>query len=124
MSSGKGPTPYPRLIGAANLALGIMLVTRPEEVASAVADDSVPDAAVIRLLGGRYILQGSAQLARPNAAVLGTSVLVDGLHAASMFGLAAYRADYRRPALFSAAAATGAATVTALAVRHLRRSRR
>lgn len=124
MSPAEGSTPYSRLIGTANLALGIVLVTKPEAVASAVADVRVPDAAVIRLLGGRYILQGTAQLARPGAAVLGTSVIVDGLHAASMFGLAAYRADYRRPALLSAAAATGAATVTALAVRRLRRSSR
>jgi hypothetical protein len=124
MSPQSGTTPYPRLIGAANLALGIVLVTRPDSVASAVADGSVPNAGVVRLLGGRYLLQGSAQLARPGVAVLGTSVVVDGLHAASMFGLAAYRADYRRPALLSAVAATVAATVTALAARHLRRSSR
>lgn len=124
MTSHNGTAAYPRLIGTANLALGAVLLGRPEAVARAVADVSVPNAGVIRLLGGRYILQGSAQLARPGAAVLMASVLVDGLHAASMFGLAAYRADYRRPALLSAAVATGAATVTTLAARHLRRSGR
>lgn len=119
MSAGNSRAPYPRLIGIANLALGTVLVTRAEVVASAVADVSVPSAGVVRVLGSRYILQGVAQLARPGAAVLGASVIVDGLHAASMFGLAAFRADYRRPALVSAAVATAAATVAAVAARNL-----
>jgi hypothetical protein len=113
-----------RLIGAATVALGLVLVTGPEAVAKTVAGRSSPKVAVVRLLGVRYLAQGVAQLARPRASVLAISAVVDVLHAASMFGLAAEHAEYRRPALLSGAVATGSAATTALLARRLRRSGR
>jgi hypothetical protein len=51
--------------------------------------------------------------------VLELSVAVDALHAASMVGLAMLRPEYRRPALISAAVATGSAAVTWVQARRL-----
>jgi hypothetical protein len=120
----RGDSAGVRLIGAATVALGAVLVTRPEAVAKTAAGGSTPSVAVVRLLGGRYLVQGVAQLARPRSSVLGISAVVDGLHAASMFALAAYRADYRRPALLSAAVATGSAATTVVQALRLRRTGR
>jgi hypothetical protein len=106
-----------RLIGVANVALGAVLLIRPQEIARAAAGGEPPGAFWVRLLGGRYLVQGWAQLTWPEATVLQITAAVDALHAASMLALAAGRADYRRPALISAAVATGSAAITSRAAR-------
>jgi hypothetical protein len=108
-----------RLIGVANTALGAVLLGRPEAVADAAAGSVPPGPGWVRLLGARYLVQGVAQASLPRAEVLQLSVVVDGLHAASMIGLAMVRAEYRRPALISAAVATGSAAVTWAEARRL-----
>jgi hypothetical protein len=109
-----------RLIGALNLALGVVLLARPERVARGVASSVPPGRGWVRLLGARYVAQGAVQASMPKAEVLELSVVVDALHAASMLGMAAIRAEYRRPALLSAAVATGSAAVTWLQAQRMR----
>jgi hypothetical protein len=121
MTPAQGASRQARLLGAANAALGTTLLVRPRSVASAASTGgSPPGTAVVRLLGLRYVAQGAAQMALPTSEVLMLSAAVDGLHAASMLALAALRAEYRRPALVSAAAATASAAVTWLEAQRLR----
>jgi hypothetical protein len=120
--SGQSVVVQSRLIGVANTALGALLLARPDEVADASAGSARPGPGWVRLLGARYLVQGVAQASLPRAEVLQLSVVVDGLHAASMVGLAMVRAEYRRPALISAAVATGSAAVTWAEARRLHRT--
>jgi hypothetical protein len=108
-----------RLIGVANTALGAVLLARPQEVADAAAGSVPPGSGWVRLLGARYLGQGALEASLPRAEVLELSVAVDALHAASMVGLAMLRPEYRRPALISAAVATGSAAVTWVQARRL-----
>jgi hypothetical protein len=108
-----------RLIGVANTALGAFLLARPDEVAHASAGRARPGPGWVRLLGARYLVQGAVQTSLPRPEVLQLSVVVDALHAASMVGLAMLRTEYRRPALISAAVATGSAAVTWAEARRL-----
>jgi hypothetical protein len=117
--SGQSVAVQSRLIGVANTALGAVLLGRPETVADAAAGTVPPGPGWVRLLGARYLVQGAAQASLPRAEVLELSVVVDALHAASMVGLAFLRAEYRRPALISAAVATGSAAVTWAQARRL-----
>ncbi|MDX6366060.1 MAG: hypothetical protein QOK30_1136 [Nocardioidaceae bacterium] len=117
--SGQSLALQARLFGVANTALGAVLLARPEAVADAAAGSIPPRPGWVRLLGARYLVQGAAQASMPRAAVLQLSVVVDALHAASMVGLAMLRAEYRRPALISAAVATGSAAVTWAQARRL-----
>jgi hypothetical protein len=110
--SGQSVALQSRLIGVANTALGAVLLSQPRAVADAAAGGVPPGPGWVRLLGARYLVQGAAQASLPRAELLELSVVVDALHAASMVGLAALRAEYRRPALISAAVATGSAAVT------------
>jgi hypothetical protein len=120
--SGQSVVVQSRLIGVANTALGAVLLGRPEAVADAAAGSVPPGPGWVRLLGARYLVQGPVQTLMPSPQVLQLSVVVDGLHAASMVGLALLRADYRRPALISAAVATGSAAVTWAQARRLHRT--
>jgi hypothetical protein len=108
-----------RVVGVANTALGVVLLTRPVAVADAAAGSIPPGPGWVRLLGARYLVQGAAQASMPRVEVLQLSVVVDTLHAASMVALAMLRAEYRRPALISAAVATGSAAVTWAQARRL-----
>jgi len=117
--SGRSEGLQSRLIGVANTALGAVLLARPQEVANAAAGSVPPGSGWVRLLGARYLAQGTVQASLPRPEVLELSVAVDALHAASMVGLAMLRAEYRRPALISAAVATGSAAVTWVQARRL-----
>jgi hypothetical protein len=117
--SGRSEGLQSRLIGVANTALGAVLLARPHEVANAAAGSVPPGSGWVRLLGARYLAQGAVQASLPRPEVLELSVAVDALHAASMVGLAMLRAEYRRPALISAAVATGSAAVTWVQARRL-----
>ncbi len=68
--------------------------------------------AIVRLLGIRYALQGTALGLLPRRSVAAGACTVDVLHATSMYALAAARREYVKPALISAAAASANAVAT------------
>ena len=94
------------------------MVARPQAVARLVSGTgSTPDAAVVRILGGRQLLQGAVVVIRPSPLLVIGSVAVDALHAASMVAAAAIWPGYRRAALTSAAVAGTSALTGALILR-------
>ena len=91
------------LVHAAHAAHGGALLLRPAAVAWRVDGDADGrSVAVVRVLGARHLAQGLAGLVatRRVAALLGAGV--DGLHAASMVGLAVLDRRHRRGAAASA----------------------
>jgi hypothetical protein len=113
------PTGAARLVACVDVMLGTLMVVRPDRIARATASSAVPPVAVVRVLGSRYLVQGLTELVRPGPTVLALSSGVDGLHALSMFALAAARADYRRPAMSSGTVATVRALVAGSIARHM-----
>ena len=82
---------------------------------------SVPDTAVVRVLGGRQLVQGTAVILRPAPILVIVAVAVDVLHAASMVAAALIWPGYRNAAVASATLA-GASAVTGILIgRGLRR---
>ncbi len=69
------------------------------------------EAATIRVLGARHLVQGVTQVVRPGWAP-GVLATVDLTHAASMLALASVRPADRRAALLSAAVAASTAALT------------
>jgi len=69
-------------------------------------------------------VQGAVEVGRPSPLVAGAGAGVDGLHAASMVGLAAISARHRRAALRSAALAAGSSVTLAGLTRASRPARR
>jgi hypothetical protein len=108
-----------RLIGCVDVILGAIMVVRPDRLAGAAAGSAVPPVAVVRVLGSRYLVQGLTELARPSPTVLALSSGVDGLHALSMFAVAATRTEYRRPAMLSGAVAAVRALVAGAIARRM-----
>jgi hypothetical protein len=106
-----GRTLGTRSLAAAGVVAGLALVTRPRQVADAVAP-TYPSSRlwVARLLGVRLLVQHAAVLAAPRPAVLRAAAAVDGLHAASMVPLLR-SARYGRAARVSGGAAAGTALV-------------
>lgn len=102
-----------RTLEAARVALGLAELTGPGLLADGVLHQTTdPRArAVIRVLGGRHLVQGAVTLSvgRPAAHAVGGGV--DGLHALSMLALAALDRRHRTLAL---ASATVAGTFAAL----------
>jgi hypothetical protein len=97
---------------------GAALATRPTATVRAVCGDGpVPPPALVRVLGGRQVLQSLLLLAAPSRPLARAAVAVESLHAASMGAAALAWPRYRRPALTSAAVATASAVVTATADR-------
>jgi hypothetical protein len=104
------------LVHSAHVVHGAALLLRPAAVAGRVAGD-VRTAVVVRVLGARHLVQGLAGLLatwRP-AALLGAGI--DGLHAASMVGLAVVDRGHRRAATVSAVVAVGFALAGSWAAR-------
>lgn len=93
---------------------GAALATRPAATARAVGGP-VPPPALVRVLGGRQVLQSLLLLAAPSRPLIRAAVAVDAVHAASMVAAALAWPRYRRPALTSAGVATASAVVTAAA---------
>jgi hypothetical protein len=93
---------------------GALLAARPAETVRAVCGDvPVPPTAVVRVLGARQLLQSAALLAMPSRRLVFGAAAVDALHAASMLAAALTWPRYAKPALASAATATGSAVLTA-----------
>jgi hypothetical protein len=123
------PRPRRPLVAAVPVAqcvLGVTLLSRPGPIGRALAGDRgpAPPRWVVRVLGGRLLVQGAATLALPGAEAAWASAAVDGAHAASMVLLAAFSGRYRRAALINAAvAAASAATSSRIAKAELGRYR-
>ena len=98
-----------RVLGAGTCAAGALTLLRPDALTRAVAepDHSGPPTWIVRVLGGRQLIQGVAILLAPTPAVVDVGKLVDVLHASSMLALAAVSPRYRRAGLVSAATAAG-----------------
>ena len=99
-----GRSRRPALVHAAHIVHGGALLLRPAALAArvgGVAGDRRA-VAVVRVLGARHLAQGSAGLvgSGPSSSRLGA--VVDGLHAASMVGLAVLDREHRRAATTSA----------------------
>jgi hypothetical protein len=99
-----------RLLAGAQAAQAILMLYRPERLVRPIAGRSgaVPPG-IVRVLGGRLLVQSIALGLRPSRSMLRVGATVDLLHAASMVGLAIGTARYRRPALFSGLIAAGSA---------------
>lgn len=107
-----------RVWGAATAAAGAVTLLRARTVAGLVSGNGpTPDTAVVRILGGRQLLQGTAVLIRPTTLVVIGGLSVDVLHAASMVVAAVSWPGYRRPALVSAVVAGTSAVAGALILR-------
>lgn len=109
-----------RVLGIGQAGLGVLMIVRPQPVASAAAGSNGRPASrwVIRLLGVRSLLQGAVTAAAPNSVILVAGALVDAAHAASMAPLIAGSPRYRRAAAISAVVATISAGAGALAARN------
>jgi hypothetical protein len=99
-----GRSRRPALVHAAHVVHGGALLLRPAAVAARV-DGGAGDrraVAVVRVLGARHLAQGSAGLVASSPASSRLGAAVDGLHAASMVGLALLDREHRRAAAASA----------------------
>lgn len=111
----------PTAVRAARIAWGATLLAVPSRVLD-VTDGrdrrrGAAPPAVLRVLGARHLLQAALEPAgrRPGLRVLGA--IVDGLHALSGLGLAAFDPRWRRAALADAAIATAFSAASALTSR-------
>ncbi len=108
-----------RVLAGARGAYGLLLVVAPgrspEVGLAGDLDPLVPP--VVRALGARHLVQSAVTGVDPSGTVLRWGAGVDVLHAASMVALAAVSPRHRRPALVSAASATGFAVAGLLATR-------
>ena len=106
-----------RLLAAFGGVWGLLLLLRPGPLAEVVCPE-LPESQqwVVRLLGGRLVVQYALVLSRPTGRRVRAAATVDGLHAASMVPLL-WWPRYRRAALVSGGcAAFYAATATATAM--------
>jgi hypothetical protein len=102
-----------RFAGAATSLVGAALLGWPEQIArKASGSRRTRLRPVVRVLGGRYLLQGLAQMSYPTRAVLRLSCAADCLHAASMAAPALLSPRYRRASCVSLAMALISASAT------------
>jgi hypothetical protein len=97
-----------RAATAARLVLGGVCLTRPSTIVGAIGgpdDDDEVVRTVARVLGGRLVLQGLADLALgPRIRFL--DIAIELTHAASMLPVAVIWPEHRRSALVSTGAAS------------------
>lgn len=94
------------------------MLARPVAVARlASGSESVPDTRIVRVLGGRQLLQGVVLMIRPKPALVAGAVVIDALHATSMVVAALIWPGYRRAALASATIAGTSAVAGAVILR-------
>jgi hypothetical protein len=101
-----------QLLSGVSLAWGAVLIARPRPVVAALAPGYPADKDwVVRLLGGRLVVQHAALLAFSDRPATYAGVVVDAIHALSMLP---WTADpkYRRAALISATTAAGSGILT------------
>src|SRR3954451_12241429 len=113
--SARPPMTVRRVVRIASSALllgwGAALLARPVPVAATAAGTPVPPAWLVRVLGGRQVLQQLLGLAVPTPAVTRAAAGVDIVHGSSMLAAAVVWPRYRRPTLVSAAAAAASAVL-------------
>lgn len=103
-----------RLLGVTTAAIGTAFLLRPHALASRFSGGHrTPDDAIVRILGGRQLVQGTAQVIDPTPGLVVAGIAVDVLHASSMIVLAVVWPRYRRVAVSSAAIATATAVAGA-----------
>lgn len=96
-------------------AWGLALLTAPAStVLAATGPGPVPPEPVIRVLGGRRVVQHLLVASTSSPFIAWASVATDVLHSASMVAAARIWPQYRRAELTSAGIAAGSAVVTAL----------
>jgi hypothetical protein len=95
-----------RALAVVRLLLALLLVARPAQVGRAVAgsDAGPPPSWLVRILGGRLLVESLAEFARPTPAVVRVGAAVDAAHAASMLALSV-APSHRRAVLTSGAVA-------------------
>ncbi len=93
-------------------AAGAVLLTRPRQVLRLVAPgEPEPPLAVVRVLGGRLVVQHLLVALRPTRRRLLAGAVVDALHAGSMVPTAALWPAHRRQAIASGALGAASALV-------------
>lgn len=93
---------------AARLALGVLVLSRPElPVRLSGSRDGAGVRRTVRVLGGRYVVQALGGRWLHPAWLPEADAAVDLVHAASMLRLARLAPRHRRLALLSAVLATG-----------------
>lgn len=118
------PTPRTaaRTWATVTAAVGALTMFRPQAVARlASGTGPTPNTPVVRILGGRLLLQGTAVLIRPTPVLVVGAVAIDVLHATSMIAAALIWPRYRHAAIGSAAVAGVSAAAGALALRGVHR---
>jgi hypothetical protein len=96
-----------RAVALVRAGWGALLLTAPQAVLRA-AGHREPSGAVtvVRVLGARHLAQGLVTAAVPTGPVVALGAVVDGLHAASQFALAAAAPRWRRAGLADGLLAT------------------
>jgi hypothetical protein len=92
-----------RGLAASQIAMGALALARPQLVARAAAGLGAPPPSwIVRVLGGRMIVQGAAIGLRPSERALTVGGAVDVLHGMSMLALAGVSGRQRAAAVRSA----------------------
>src|SRR4051794_31986039 len=97
-------------ISALRAVWALLLLIRPDAAATALGAPRSGRHPVLRVLGGRELVQAIVVAAAPTRRVLALSAATDALHAASCAGLAAVSPQHRRAAVRNGIIATAAAT--------------
>jgi len=106
-----------RLLSAAGLGAGAVLLVRPAQVVDALAPAFPRERLWVgRVLGARLVAQHAAVLAAPRPPVVRASAAVDALHAVSMLPVLLLP-RYRRAALVSGTLAAASAVGAAVLIR-------
>ena len=105
----------PVALARARTAYGLLLLLAPDAARRLLAmDATVPGSRVLRLLGGRQVLQGAVTLVWPARPVLTAGAVVDGVHALTAVAYAAAGGPRRRAGTTSAVLSAAAAGLTLL----------
>ncbi len=104
---------------AIRLGWGTTLLAAPAALVALASDQpaTTPARVVVRVLGGRHVLQAAALLRWPSPAAANAAAAVDAAHALTAFALAAGSSRWRRTASLDALAAVALAAATAAAAR-------
>jgi hypothetical protein len=99
---------------------GTLLLGVPDAVTSVIAGEQPrPRTPLVRVLGGRLLIQGLVECIWPRRSVVLAGAAVDTAHAASMIAAAALLPAHRRTAIASAAEATLSAVLGATLAQQL-----
>ena len=113
-----------RAWGLSTVGVGVAFLVRPHALAGlGTGGRHTPDNTVVRVLGGRQLLQGALITRTPTPLLVVGGTVTDALHAASMLAVAAFWPRYRKAALTSATIAGASGIVGATIVLDDRRSK-